>query len=117
MTRREMYVAIINGTMNEEIQEKARELLDALDKGTANRQAKAEEKKAEKHAAEAGLVDEIVGILGEEGVTATEIAEAIEGIATAQKATVLAKRAVADGRAKQVDIKREGRKVKGYVLA
>lgn len=117
MTKREMYEAIVAGKMTDEIQAKAQELLEALDHGTEARVAKAAEKKAEKLAAEAHIVDAIVEMLGEEAITASEICEAIEEIATAQKATVLAKRAVAEGRAAQVTVKREGRTVKGYVLA
>ena len=53
--------------------------------------------------------------LGEEAVTASQIMEAVEGIASAQKATVIAKRLVEAGMAEQVEVKTKGRKVKGYV--
>ena len=117
MTKREMLVAIVNGEMNEEVMAKAQELIEAMDSGNAKRKGKADEKRAEKLEAEAKLVDSIVEFLGDEFVTASDICDAFEEIATPQKATVLVKRAVEDGRAMTEKIKGAKGKVNGYKRA
>ena len=117
MTKREMLVAIVNGEMTEEMQVKAQELLNALDSGNAKRKGKADEKRAEKLAAEAKLVDAIVEFLGDEFVTASDICDHFEEIGTPQKATILVKRAVEDGRAVVEKVKGEKGKVNGYKRA
>ena len=117
MTKREMYVAIVNGEMNEEMQALAAELIEGLDATNAKRKEKADEKRAEKLAAEAELVNAIVEFLGDEFVTASDICEHFEEIATPQKATVLVKRAVEDGRVVTEKIKGAKGKVNGYKRA
>ena len=117
MTKREMYVAIVNGEMNEEMQALAAELIEGLDATNAKRKEKADEKRAEKLEAEAKLVDSIVEFLGDEFVTASDICDAFEEIATPQKATVLVKRAVEDGRAVTEKVKGAKGKVNGYKRA
>ena len=117
MTKREMYVAIVNGEITEEMQALAAELLEGLDASNAKRKAKADEKRAEKLAFEAELVDSIVEFLGDEFVTASDICDAFEEIATPQKATVLVKRAVEDGRAVTEKVKGAKGKVNGYKRA
>ena len=117
MTKREMYVAIVNGEMNEEMQALAAELIEGLDATNAKRKEKAGEKRAEKLAAEAELVNAIVEFLGDEFVTASDICEHFEEIATPQKATVLVKRAVEDGRVVTEKIKGAKGKVNGYKRA
>ena len=117
MTKREMYVAIVNGEMNEEMQALAAELIEGLDATNAKRKEKADEKRAEKLAVEAELVNAIVEFLGDEFVTASDICEHFEEIATPQKATVLVKRAVEDGRVVTEKIKGAKGKVNGYKRA
>ena len=117
MTKREMYVAIVNGEMNDEMKELATELLENLDASNAKRKEKAGEKRAEKLAEEAKLVDAIVEFLGDEFVTASDICEHFEEIATPQKATVLVKRAVEDGRVVMEKVKGAKGKVNGYKRA
>ena len=117
MTKREMYVAIVNGEMNDEMKELATELLENLDASNAKRKEKAGEKRAEKLAAEAELVNAIVEFLGDEFVTASDICEHFEEIGTPQKATVLVKRAVEDGRVVVEKIKGAKGKVNGYKRA
>jgi hypothetical protein len=117
MTKREMLVAIVNGEMNEEVMAKAQELIEAMDSDNAKRKGKADEKRAEKLAAEAKLVDAIVEFLGDEFVTASDICDHFEEIGTPQKATVLVKRAVEDGRAVTEKIKGAKGKVNGYKRA
>ena len=116
-TKRELYVAIVNGEMNEEMQARAAELIEGLDATNAKRKEKAGEKRAEKLAAEAELVNAIVEFLGDEFVTASDICEHFEEIATPQKATVLVKRAVEDGRVVTEKIKGAKGKVNGYKRA
>ena len=117
MTKREMYVAIVNGEITEEMQALAAELLEGLDASNAKRKEKADEKRAEKLAAEAKLVDAIVEFLGDEFVTASDICDHFEEIGTPQKATVLVKRAVEDGRAVTEKVKGAKGKVNGYKRA
>jgi len=117
MTKREMYVAIVNGEMNDEVKEMAAELLEGLDASNAKRKEKADEKRAEKLAEEAKLVDSIVEFLGDEFVTASDICDAFEDIKSAQKATILVKRAVEDGRVVTEKIKHGKGKVNGYKRA
>ena len=113
-----MYVAIVNGeVVTEEMQTLAQELIDGLDSMNAKRKEKAGEKRAEKLAEEAKLVDAIVEFLGDEFVTASDICEHFEEIKTPQKATLLVKRAVEDGRAVMEKIKGAKGKVNGYKRA
>ena len=117
MTKREMYVAIVNGELNDEVKEMAAELLEGLDASNAKRKEKADEKRAEKLKAEAKLVDAIVEFLGDEFVTATDIFNAFEEIGSKQKATILVKRAVEDGRVVMEKVKGAKGKVNGYKRA
>ena len=117
MTKREMYVAIVNGEITDEMRELAAELIEGLDASNAKRKGKADEKRAERLAAEAELVDAIVEFLGEEFVTASDICDHFEEIKTPQKATVLVKRAVEDGRVVTEKVKGAKGKVNGYKRA
>ena len=117
MTKREMLVEVAAGRLTEEVMVKAQELIEVMDSENARRKGKADEKRAEKLAAEAKLVDAIVEFLGDEYVTASDICEAFDEIGTAQKATVLVKRAVEDGRAVTEKIKGAKGKVNGYKRA
>ena len=112
-----MYVAIVNGELNDEVKEMAAELLEGLDASNAKRKEKADEKRAEKLKAEAKLVDAIVEFLGDEFVTATDIFNAFEEIGSKQKATILVKRAVEDGRVVMEKVKGAKGKVNGYKRA
>ena len=118
MTKREMYVAIVNGeVVTEEMQTLAQELIDGLDSMNAKRKEREAGKRAEKLAAEAELVDAIVEFLGDEFVTASDICEHFEEIGTPQKATILVKRAVEDGRVVTEKVKGAKGKVNGYKRA
>ena len=117
MTKREMYVAIVNGELTEEMQTLAAELIEGLDASNAKRKEKADEKRAEKLAAEAELVDAIVEFLGDEFVTASDICAHFDEIKSAQKATLLVKRAVEDGRVVMEKVKGAKGKVNGYKRA
>ena len=117
MTKREMLEKVAAGEMNEDIMAKAAELVEAMDAEAVKRKEKADEKRAEKLEAEASLVDAIVEFLGDEFVTATDIFEGVEGISSAQKATILAKRGVEQGRIVTDKVKGKSGKVNGYKRA
>lgn len=116
MTKIDAYKAVVAGEVTEEVKEKFAEMIAAYETEAGKRRERAAEKKAEKRAADAGLEAAILEALGKEPMSASQIMEAVEGIATPQKATVLVKRLVEDGKAAQVDMKIEKRKVKGYVV-
>ena len=113
MTKREFMEAIVNGTMNEEIQAMAATELEKMDAANAKRRERVSKKAQEN----APLVDQIVNeILGTEPLTATDIAAAM-GISV-QKASALARAAVKDGRVNATDVKVTGKGMqKGYTLA
>ena len=117
MTKVEAYKAVISGEINDEVKEKFVELLTAHENEGEKRRNRAAEKRAEKLEAEKVLEDGILAVLGEEPMTASDIRDAVEGINTPQKATVVVKRLVGAGLVKVEDIKGKNGKVKGYSLA
>jgi DNA-binding PadR family transcriptional regulator len=117
MTKVEAYKAVISGEINEEVVSKFEELLAAHESEGEKRRNRAAEKRAEKLAAEKVLEDGILAVLGTEPMTASDIRDAVEGIETPQKATVIAKRLVAAGLVSQTEVKGKSGKVKGYTLA
>jgi hypothetical protein len=117
MTKVEAYKAVIAGEITEEVKAKFEEMLTAHEAEGAKRRDKAAEKRAEKLEGEAALVDAIVEFLGDEFVTASDICEHFDEIKSAQKATILVKRAVEDGRAITEKVKGKSGKVNGYKRA
>ena len=117
MTKVEAYKAVIAGEITEEVKAKFEEMLVAHEAEGEKRKARAAEKRAEKLASEKVLEDGVLAVLGTEAMTASDIKDAVEGIETAQKATVIVKRLVAAGLAVQSDIKGAKGKVKGYTRA
>ena len=117
MTKIEAYKAVVDGQVTEDVLEKFREMIEAHETETEKRRERAAEKRAEKLEGEKALEDGILAVLGEEPMTASDIAEAVEGIKTPQKATVVVKRLVAAGLAHVQDVKGKKGKVKGYTLA
>jgi hypothetical protein len=116
MTTREAYVAVVEGNITEEVVAKFETLVANLDAANEKKREKAAEKKAEKAKADAGLIASIAELLegSEDGMTQTDIAEALGGEISAQKAGRLAK--LVEG-VEQFDKKIEKRKVKAYKLA
>lgn len=117
MTKREMYEAIINGTINEDVIAAAQAELEKLDATNAARAAKA----AEKDAAKEPLRLEILAQLGDTPKTATEIASILnvgrEEMLTVQGVSAQCRKLVAQGRAHSEDVKIQGKgKQKGYTL-
>ena len=117
MTKVEAYKAVIAGEINEEVVSKFEELLATHEAEGEKRRNRAAEKRAEKLASEKGLEDAVLSMLGEEPITASDIKDGVDGIETPQKATVIAKRLVANGLASQTEVKGKNGKVKGYVKA
>jgi len=115
MTKVEAYKAVIANEVTEEVIAKFEEMLAVHDAETLKRKDKAAEKRAEKLEAEKVLEEAVLEMLGEEAVTASDIKDAVEGIETAQKATVIAKRLVAAGLVEIVKVKGKSGKVNGYV--
>ena len=115
MTKVEAYKAVIAGEITEEVVAKFEEMLAAHDAEGEKRKARAAEKRAEKLEGEKSLENAILGVLGTEAMTASDIKDAVEGIETAQKATVITKRLVAAGLVEVVKVKGKSGKVNGYV--
>ena len=113
MTKREFLTQVIAETANEEIKEFAKKEIEKLDAELA----KAAEKRAAKKAENAPLVEALQEILTDEPMTASQIAENVEGINNASKATVIAKILVESGVASVTEVKVKGRAVKGYFKA
>lgn len=85
MTNREMFEAIVNGNITDEVVAKAHDEIAKLDARNAKRKNTPSKKAIEN----APIIEAIKGVLGEEPLTASEIAEKVE-IST-QKASALLK--------------------------
>ena len=109
MTKREMFEAIINGNINEEIVEMAKAEIVKMDE----RNAKRKNSPSKTAIANEPIKAEIVKVLSGEPIPASEIAEKV-GIST-QKASALLRQI--DGlNVTEIKVKGKG-KVKGYALA
>ena len=117
MTKVEAYKAVIANEITEEVVAKFEEMLAAHEAEGEKRRNRAAEKRAEKLEAEKVLEEGILAVLSDEPMTASDICGAVEGINTPQKATVVAKRLVANGLVEVQDVKGKSGKVKGYTLA
>ena len=116
MTKVEAYKAVIANEITEEVVAKFEEMLAAHEAEGEKRRNRAAEKRAEKLEAEKVLEEGILAVLSDEPMTASDICGAVEGINTPQKATVVAKRLVANGLVEVQDVKGKCGKVKGYTL-
>ena len=113
MTKREFYVAISAGEMNDEIMAMATAEIDKLDAANEKRKGMQSKKAAENQP----IIDRIVTeILTAEPQTATDIAAALE--LSVQKTSSLCRAAVAQGKAVQSEVKvpKKGTQ-KAYALA
>ena len=109
MTKREMFEAIINGNINEEIIEMAKNEIVKMDE----RNAKRKNTPSKTAVANEPIKAQIVEVLTNEPMTASEVAEKVE-IST-QKASALL-RQIEGLTVTEVKVKGKG-KVKGYALA
>lgn len=111
MTYREMLTSIVNGTINEEVIEKATERLEKLDAENEKRKNRVSKKALENEPVKARILE----VLGEEPKTATEIGKEVE-IST-QKASALLRQLVEDGKVEKTDVKVKGKGTqKGYFV-
>lgn len=113
MTKREFLTKVSTGEMNDEVMEFAAAEIAKMDAANDKRKEKTS-KKAEENQP---LVDRIVAeILGDEPVTATDVAGILE--VSVQKASQLCRAAVAQGKAISQDVKipKKGN-MKGYTKA
>lgn len=113
MTKREFLTKVSTGEMNDEVMEFAAAEIAKMDAANDKRKEKTS-KKAEENQP---LVDRIVNeILGDEPVTATDVAGVLE--VSVQKASQLCRAAVAQGKASSQDVKipKKGN-MKGYTKA
>jgi hypothetical protein len=113
MTKREFYVAISNGEMNDELMAMATAEIEKMD--TANEKRKGIQSK--KAAENQPIIDRIVTeILSSEPMTATDVAAILE--LSVQKTSSLCRAAVAQGKAVQSETKVKGKGTqKTYTLA
>ena len=113
MTKREFYEAISN-LDNAELAQFAVAEIEKMDAANVKRAAKNAEKAAEKF----GEVREIVTFLGNEPLTASDVAGLAGGEMKVQKVSALLRKAVNAGLAVSTDVKVKGKGTqKGYTLA
>lgn len=110
MTKREFYVAIANGEMNDEVKATAAEYITKMDEANEKRKNTLSKKQEENEAVKV----EMLTHLDTEPKTATTIGE-LMGIST-QKASALLRQLVNDGKATATEVKipKKGAQ-KGYV--
>jgi len=112
MTKRDFYVSVANGTINDEVIEKANELIEKMDAENEKRKNRVSKKALENEP----IKEAIVAVLTDEPKTATVIGEEVS-IST-QKASALLRQLVEAGTVAKTDIKVTGKGVqKGYTLA
>lgn len=125
MTNREFFEAIVNGTMNEEIQAYALGAIEKMDNANAKRAAKIGEKSAEAYAP---FVEAFVGALGHgaaEAKTASTILPVFDGMETpsgkvpsVQFVSAVARKALAAGLCVKGEVKVKGKGAQvGYYIA
>ena len=107
MTRREFLEVVVSGTINDEVIEKAEEMLAKLDAENEKRRNRVSKKALENEP----IKEAIKGVLGDEPKTATEIGAEV-GIST-QKASALLRQI--EGLT-VTEVKTKKGKVKGYAL-
>ena len=113
MTNREFYTNIVNGVLTEAEKDFATAALVKMDETNAKRKEKNAEKPSKKAEENAPLVAEAITVLGTETKIAADVAAAMN--ISVQKASVILRQAVAEGKATVEDIKipKKGT-VKGY---
>lgn len=99
MTKREFYVAIANGEMNDEVKATAEEYIAKMNEANEKRKNTLSKKQEENEA----IKVEILAHLDAEAKTATTIGE-LMGIST-QKASALLRQLVNDGKATATEVK------------
>lgn len=110
MTKREMFEAIVNGNITEEVKAMAQSEIEKMDARNAKRSSQPSKRSIENEPIKA----EILTHIGD-GMTAKAIGEKV-GIST-QKASALCRQLVESGKLTATEEKVEKRKVKVYRLA
>lgn len=118
MTKREFYEAVINGTMNTDVQEFANEELSKMNARNAHRR----ETPSKTQVANAELDEQVFGYFTTNEITEPIAASVIAGVfdITPSKASASCGRLADSGRFKVTQIKspsKSGGKIKGYSLA
>lgn len=109
MTKREMYEAIVNGNVTDEVIEMAKNEIVKMDERNARRKNQPSKKALENEPIKAKIVE----VLGDEPMSASDVAEKVE--ISVQKASALLRQI--DGlNVTEIKVKGKG-KVKGYALA
>ena len=115
MTKREVYTAILEGKVNDEVLAEVKGYIEALDKANANRKTK--------KSAEQALVDEkVLAVLTTEPQKAKAITEAIKAAdtetdITSQKVTAACARLAAEGKVVITEERKGSRITNSYSLA
>lgn len=117
MTNREFYTAISNGEMNDELMAKATELIEKMNETNAKRAQKVLEKKQAAEVEKAPFRKALLDVMGDEGMTASQLIEATGLGITVASVHSLLKPFVLDGTVEKVDVKVEGKKSaqRGYI--
>lgn len=111
MTKREFMEMVIATVDNEEMKEFATHEIEMLDRRNARRA----ERPSKTAIANEPIKENILGVLTDEPMTASVVAEKVE--VSTQKASALLRQLVADNKAKVVDVKVKGKGTqKGYSL-
>lgn len=116
MTKREMFTAILNGEITDEVLEQVKHEIELMDSTNAKRAEKAAEKRAEKDAEKAPIREAILAVITDEPKTASDlIAEAGVEIKP-QAIPSLLKDLVANGTVAKTDVKVKGKGTqRGYI--
>jgi sRNA-binding protein len=118
MTNREFYNAVIEGTINEEMIEFARDAVAQLDATNEKRRAKQAERAVEKAAEKEPLRAAIFACVSDEPKTATMLIDEAGLELKPQSIPSLLKPLVEDGQIVKVDVKVKGKGTqRGYVRA
>lgn len=118
MTQREFYETIVAGTMNDEMQEFAKEAIAKLDATNEARRKSAEKKRAEKEAEKAPIRAALMAVMSAEAKTATMLIEEAGLEIKPQSVPSLLKPLVEEGAVVKTDVKVTGKGTqRGYVLA
>lgn len=107
MTMREMFMAIVDGKVDAEVQAMAQAQLDKMDAANARKTSKAHAKASEVNGP---LMEKIALLLADKGMLAADVAAAIE--VSPQKAQALLRKMVEAGTLTVEDVKIQGKGIR-----
>lgn len=117
MTQRELFTAVIEGNITDEVVEAAKDAIAKLDHTNELRKVKNAEKKVAKDAEKAPIRDALMAVMSNEPQTATSLIAAAGLDIKPQSIPSLMKPFVEDGTVVKTEVKADGKKLRGYVLA